>query len=223
MNSNILNLQYKLLQDKSLEFRKENIEKMRTHKELIKAFEKKYTILYSIINKNGIQYKQFLSCFFNCILLGSDEPYLIPFKKKINNNKKEKSYYLFNEYTSNYNYLRLFPWDKYNIVKCTNNTLHKIRINKEQFMETLIILFPRFIKKFPNILLDLNEKLKNIKSDTISTYHLYKYLVYCGDKLSKDDISKGLKNPYFFKFNKYKINNFLKVFTVEQLIKILNN
>ena len=236
INKNILNLKYKLLRDKSHRFRKENIIKLQSHGELIRAFNKKYSILFDIINTKGIQYKQFLSAFFNCILTGHYEPFSIRIKKKEYNlkSKKEKLYeiYVLNQYTANYNYLTLAPWDKYNIVKCyninkyaecTEQSLCKMRINKEQFMQALIVLFPRFIKKFPRILLDLNEKLKNTKSNTISVNHLYKYLVYCGDKLAKEDISRGLKNKHFYKFNKDKINNFLKIFTLEQLITILNS
>lgn len=51
--------------------------------------------------------------------------------------KNKYSDIMYNVYSSNYNYITLLPWNKYNIVQCHNlnrsfNT--NIKINKEQFM-----------------------------------------------------------------------------------------
>jgi len=165
-------------------------------------------------------------------------------KKNVCYCDKDYKLFLYNKYTSNNNYLSLLPWDKYNVLYCDKVSKHElkdkydlitfgetpteeIRLNKEQFMECLIVLFPKFIKMFPKELLDLNNKLNNIQQSTISIKHLYNYLIYCGDKLAKINYEKyKLKNDEYLKFTKLsneKIYNFLRVFSYEQLIKILVN
>ena len=213
-------LNFKLLQNKTKRFNKYNILKLKSHNEFIFALKTKYPIFFDIINHSGIQYKQFLSSFFNCIINGFPEPFYIQIK--LNNNKVEKIY---DKYNSSYNYLTLLPWSKNNIVKCKNkkDIINNFRVNKVQFMQALIVLFPKFIQAYPNILMDLNNKLNNITSDTISIVHLYKYLIYCGDKLAKYNYIKNSKYKYVFKLSKNKIENFLKIFTHEQLITILLN
>lgn len=51
--------------------------------------------------------------------------------------------------------------------------------------------------------------------------HLYKYLIYCGDKIAKYEFYNKSYNKNKFKFSKYKIITFLRIFTNEQLINIL--
>ncbi len=65
-----------------------------------------------------------------------NEPFLIKmYNKKI----------IYNRYSSNYNYLTLTPWCRNNIIQCVNKSIKKkIRINKEQFMQALIVLFSKF-------------------------------------------------------------------------------
>ena len=245
----LLKLQLKLLQDKSQQINNYNISKLNSHKEFINAFKKKYPTFFNIIETQGIPYKQFLSGFFNCILTGQYEPFYIRTYK----NNKISNYTIFDRNSSNYNYVTLLPWNKLNIIKCENKyrsiqytSKPLIRINKEQFMQSLIILFPEFIRKHPNILLNLNQQLKETSAKTISVSHLYKFLVYCGDKLAKDNVklakdnvklakdnvklakdnsqlAKELTNKrkYIYVLSKYKIYQFLKIFTYEQLTKIL--
>ena len=86
-------------------------------------------------------------------------------------------------------------------------------------MQSLIILFPKFIKKYPKILLNLNKILDETENKTISVRHLYNYLVYCGDKLAKDEYKSKTKNKYIL--SKNKVFNFLKIFTYNQLTSIL--
>ena len=238
----ILKLQLKLLQDKSQQINNYNISKLNSHKEFINALKKKYPTFFYIIETQGIPYKQFLSGFFNCILTGQQEPFYIRTYK----NNKISNYTIFDRNSSNYNYVTLLPWNKLNIIKCENKyrsiqytSKPLIRINKEQFMQSLIILFPEFIRKHPNILLNLNQQLKETSTKTISVNHLYKFLVYCGDKLAKDNFKLAKDNSQLAKDNsqlakeltnkrkkvyilsKYKIYQFLKIFTYEQLTKIL--
>ena len=239
--------QLELLRNKTKQFTNENIIKLKSHNELILALKRKYRIFFSIIENNGMQYKQFLSGFFNCILTGQYEPFYIRTYK----NNKISNYTIFDRNSSNYNYVTLLPWNKLNIIKCENKyrsiqytSKPLIRINKEQFMQSLIILFPEFIRKHPNILLNLNQQLKETSAKTISVNHLYKFLVYCGDKLAKDNVklakdnfklakdnfklakdnsqlAKELTKKKFYILSKYKIYQFLKIFTYEQLTKIL--
>ena len=222
-SNNLINLKLQLLQDKTQRFRQENINKLKSHTELIYALKKKYPIFFGIIDNYGIQYKQFLSAFFLCILTSHYEPFSIRLEKE---SLKKNSKYLnkvYNIYSANYNYIKLLPWNKYNIVKCNNlkySKNFKIRINKEQFMQCIVVLFPIFIKKYPKLFFELNKKLKETNKKTISAIHLYKYLVYCGDKISKDEYyNKSIKSKN--KFSKNKIETFLRIFTNEQLINIL--
>ena len=215
--------------------RNENIIKLKSNSELIIALKKKYAMFFDIIDNHGIQYKQFLSAFFLCILMGYNEPFSIKLEEET---LKRKRIYksvnkLYNIYSANYNYITLLPWNKHNIVKCynKNKTSSKItrktsgtitRINKEQFMQCIIVLFPKFAKKYPKLLFELNRKLEETNKITISVIHLYKYLIYCGDKIAKDEYyNKSLKHKNKFKFSKNKIKTFLKIFTYEQLINIL--
>ena len=211
-------LKFKLLQDKTQRFNKYNILKLKSQNELIFALSKKYPLFFDIIKNNSMQYKQFLSAFFKCIINGINEPFCIKVKSGDENLEK-----VYNKHSSNYNYLTLVPWSKNNIIQCQNKQGVKkdIRVNKEQFMQALIVLFPKFIKTFPDILLDLNNKLNESSKPTISINHLYKYLMYCGDKLAKHIFYKNSKDKYLFKFSKKKIDNFLKIFTHEQLLQIL--
>ena len=228
MNSDrLINLKLQLLQDKTQRFRKENISKLRSHSELIIALKKKYPMFFDIIDNHGIQYKQFLSAFFLCILTGHYEPFSIRLEKETLKRKRDSKYLnkVYNIYSANYNYITLLPWNKYNIVKCynVNKEFNKsIRINKEQFMQCIIVLFPKFIKKYPKLFFELNKKLEEANKETISVIHSYKYLVYCGDKIAKDEYNnKSLKDKNKFKFSKNKIETFLRIFTYEQLINIL--
>lgn len=225
----LLKLQLKLLQDKSQQISNYNISKLNSHKEFINALKKKYTTFFKIIETQGIPYKQFLSGFFNCILTGQQAPFYI---RTLKNVDKIPNYTIFDINTSNYNYVTLFPWNKLNIIKCEDKyrsiqytSKPLIRINKEQFIQSLIILFPEFIRKHPDLLLNLNQQLKETSAKTISVSHLYKFLVYCGDKLAKDNsqLAKELTNKrkYIYVFSKYKIYKFLKIFTYEQLTNIL--
>ena len=236
MNSDrLINLKLQLLQDKTQRFSKENISKLRSHSELIIALKKKYPMFFDIINNHGIQYKQFLSAFFLCILTGNYEPFSIRLEKEILKRKRDSKYLnkVYNIYSANYNYITLLPWNKYNIVKCYNtdkefsktsstSTITITRINKEQFMQCVVVLFPKFIKKYPKLFFELNKKLEETNKETISVIHLYKYLIYCGDKIAKDEYNnKSLKDKNKFKFSKNKIETFLRIFTYEQLINIL--
>ena len=244
MNSDrLINLKLQLLQDKTQRFRKENISKLRSHSELIIALKKKYPMFFDIIDNHGIQYKQFLSAFFLCILNGNLEPFSIRLEKETLKRKKDSKYLnkVYNIYSANYNYITLLPWNKYNIVKCYNtnrefiknpntststitskSTITSTRINKEQFMQCVVVLFPKFIKKYPKLFFELNKKLEETNKETISVIHLYKYLIYCGDKIAKDEYNnKSLKDKNKFKFSNHKIKTFLRIFTYEQLINIL--
>lgn len=244
-NKKLFNIKLKQLQEKNKRVDKENVIKFNSHSTLIHFLKKKYPTFFNIIDNTGIQYKQFLSGFFKCILKNKNEPFLIKISKKnVCYCDKDYKLFLYNKYTSNNNYLSLLPWDKYNVLYCDKVSKHElkdkydlitfgetpteeIRLNKEQFMECLIVLFPKFIKMFPKELLDLNNKLNNIPKSTISIKHLYNYLIYCGDKLAKINYEKyKLKNDEYLKFTKLsneKIYNFLRVFSYEQLIKILVN
>uniref|UniRef100_A0A6C0LH95 Uncharacterized protein n=1 Tax=viral metagenome TaxID=1070528 RepID=A0A6C0LH95_9ZZZZ len=225
----LINLKLQLLQDKTQRFSKENINKLRTHSELILALKKKYPMFFYIIENHGIQYKQFLSAFFLCILTGHYEPFSIKLEKETLKRKRDSKYLnkVYDIYSANYNYITLLPWNKYNIVKCYNvnkefSKTSSIRINKEQFMQCVVVLFPKFIKKYPKLFFELNKKLEETNKGTISVIHLYKYLVYCGDKIAKDEYyNKSLKDKNKFKFSKNKIETFLRIFTYEQLINIL--
>lgn len=225
----LINLKLQLLQDKTQRFSKNNVSKLRSHSELIMALKKKYPIFFDLIHYHGIQYKQFLSCFFLCILTGHYEPFSIRLEKEKLEGKRDIKYLnkVYDIRSSNYNYITLLPWNKYNIVKCYNvnkefNKSTSIKINKEQFMQCIIVLFPKFIKKYPKLFYKLNKKLQESNKKTISVIHLYKYLIYCGDKLAKDEYyNKSLKNRNKFKFSKNKIETFLRIFTYEQLINIL--
>ena len=213
-------LKIELLRNKSHRFNVNNILKLKTKNELIIALNKKYKIFFDIVNSSHIQYKQFLSGFFKCIIHGLKEPFSI--KILIDNKIIPKVY---NNYTSNYNYITLLPWSKFNLINGTTSkkNIYHIKINKEQFMQALIVLFPKFIKTYPKILLDLNNKLNDTPKPTISMIHLYKYLIYCGDKLAKNLYEKKNKGKFKFKISKNKVINFLKIFTVEQLKQILLN
>ncbi len=238
MESNdLLKLKIKLLQNKTKQFSKENVNKLRSHSDLILALKRKYPIFFNIIDNHGIQYKQFLSAFFNCILNNNIEPFSIRIKSTKNNVNKNNNNNLkiYSKLSANYNYIRLEPWNKYNIIKCynkyrslnneTNKITELLRINKEQFMQSLIVLFPEFIKKYPDKLTDLNTKLQKLDSNTISIKHLYNYLIYCGDKLAKDkfiNVIRFSKDKYIYKLSKSKVYNFLKIFNYKQLISIIN-
>lgn len=225
----LINLKLQLLQNKTQRFSKENISKLRSHSELIIALKKKYPMFFDIIDNHGIQYKQFLSAFFLCILTGHYEPFSIRLEKQTLKRKRDCKYLtkVYDIYSANYNYITLLPWNKYNIVKCYNvneefSKITSIRINKEQFMQCIVVLFPKFIKKYPKLFFELNKKLEEINKETISVIHLYKYLIYCGDKIAKDEYyNKSLKDKNKYKFSKNKIETFLRIFTYEQLINIL--
>lgn len=225
----LINLKLQLLQDKTQRFSKENISKLRSHSELIMALKKKYPMFFDIIDNHGIQYKQFLSAFFLCILTGHYEPFSIRLEKETLKRKRDSKYLtkVYDIYSANYNYITLLPWNKYNIVKCYNvneefSKTSSIRINKEQFMQCVVVLFPKFIKKYPKLFFELNKKLEETNKETISVIHLYKYLIYCGDKIAKDEYyNKSLKDKNKYKFSKNKIETFLRIFTYEQLINIL--
>lgn len=225
----LINLKLQLLQDKTQRFSKENISKLRSHSELIMALKKKYPMFFDIIDNHGIQYKQFLSAFFLCILTGHYEPFSIRLEKETLKRKRDSKYLtkVYDIYSANYNYITLLPWNKYNIVKCYNvneefSKITSTRINKEQFMQCVVVLFPKFIKKYPKLFFELNKKLEETNKETISVIHLYKYLIYCGDKIAKDEYyNKSLKDKNKYKFSKNKIETFLRIFTYEQLINIL--
>lgn len=225
----LINLKLKLLQHKTQRFSKENINKLTSHSDLIIALKKKYPIFFDIIDNHGIQYKQFLSAFFLCILTGHYEPFSIRLEKNTLKRERDSKYInkVYDIYSANYNYITLLPWNKYNIVKCYNinkefSKTSSIRLNKEQFMQCVVVLFPKFIKKYPKLFFELNKKLEEINKETISVIHLYKYLIYCGDKISKDEYyNKSLKHKNKYKFSKNKIETFLRIFTYEQLINIL--
>lgn len=225
----LINLKLQLLQDKTQRFSKENISKLRSYSELIMALKKKYPMFFYIIDNHGIQYKQFLSAFFFCILTDYYEPFSIKLKKETLKRKRDSKYLtkVYDIYSANYNYITLLPWNKYNIVKCYNvneefSKTSSFRINKEQFMQCVVVLFPKFIKKYPKLFFELNKKLKETNKETISVIHLYNYLIYCGDKIAKDEYyNKSLKDKNKYKFNKNKIETFLKIFTYEQLINII--
>ena len=225
----LINLKLQLLQDKTQRFSKKNISKLRSHSELIMALKKKYPMFFDIIDNHGIQYKQFLSAFFLCILTGHYEPFSIKLEKETLKRKRDSKYLtkVYDIYSANYNYITLLPWNKYNIVKCYNvneefSKTSSIRINKEQFMQCIVVLFPKFIKKYPKLFFELNKKLEETNKETISVIHLYKYLIYCGDKIAKDEYyNKSLKDKNKYKFSKNKIETFLRIFTYEQLNNIL--
>ena len=229
----LLNIEIQQLRNKTFQFNHKTIENMKSKKELIIALKRKYRMFFNIINTlNGIQYKQFLSAFFFNISTGISEPFLIRIES-IQKRTRDRKYKLFilNSNTSTYNNIHLLPWNKYNIIKSDYKIepQNNIRINKEQFFKALIILYPQFIKQYTNLFVILNDKL----NDTISLNHFYRYLVYCGDKLSKNAynntfqkrISKlrQYKLAHNFVFTKKRINDFLNIFTREQLIKILLN
>lgn len=238
-SNKITNFKLKLLQNKTRRFSRDNIIKLKSHNELILALKRKYPIFFNIINRNGIQYKQFLSGFFNCVFTGKHEPFYIRLHDsaiqnltenlKVTVSKEKDIFNIYNLFSANFNYISLLPWHKNNIIKCYSNiSTHfndsNIRINKDQFMQCVIVLFPKFIKTYPKLFLELNNKLKESKKDTISIEHLYKYLVYCGDKLAKDEYyNKTPKDKYKYKFNKNKVDNFLRIFTFDQLKNILIN
>ena len=224
----LINLRLKLLQDKTQRFTKQNIDKLRSHSDLIMALKKKYPIFFDIIDNHGILYKQFLSAFFLCILTSNNEPFAIklvekPFKRYYKYLDKVDKVY--NVYSANYNYITLLPWNKHNIVKCYNekpDKIFSIKINKQQFMQCIVVLFPKFIKKYPKLFLKLNNKLEKINKETIYIIHLYKYLIYCGDKIAKDEYNnKSLRYKNKLKFSKNKIETFLRIFTYNQLINMI--
>lgn len=223
MNSNkYINFRLSLLQNKTQRFSKDNISKLRTQSELIIALKKKYPIFFDIIEKQGIQYKQFLSAFFLCILSNNNEPFNIRIENSKSDSKSKYEYKIYDKYTANYNYITVLPWNKYNIVKCfMQNSTSNIRINKEQFMQSVIVLFPKFIKKYPKIFFELNKKLEDTEKKTISIVHLYKYLVYCGDKIAKTEYNNKNKKNFLLSYK--KIETFLRIFSYEQLINILVN
>ena len=72
--------QLELLRNKTKQYTNENIIKLKSHNELLFALKRKYRIFFSIIENNGMQYKQFLSGFFNCILQDKEEPFYIRIK-----------------------------------------------------------------------------------------------------------------------------------------------
>ena len=248
-NNKLIEIKLKQLQQKTHRYVPENIKKLQSHNNLINEMKKKYPMFFSIIetSESGMQYKKFLSGFFKCKLKNSNEPFLIKVKKG-KTHIKDKNYqlYVYNKYTANNNYLSLVSWDKYNIIQCDTKSKielkdthdfitfgetpkEEVRLNKEQFMQSLIVLFPKFIKRFPHELLTLNNKLDESPKSTISIRHLYNYLVYCGDKLSKSEYEKykfSFKKDRYTNINKLskaKIYTFLKVFTYKQLINILVN
>ncbi len=218
MDYKLYNFNIKLLQNKTREFNNDNINK-NSKKQLIKALKIKYNIFFSI---SKIPYKQFLSSFFGCILDKESEPFYIRVKDSYT---QKISFKIFDKNSSFYNYISLKPWDSLNIIKCEEK--HKtfeanFRISKTQFMESLIILFPKFIKRFPNTLLELNNRLNKNKKKDMSAGHLYRYLVYCGDKLAKDDFNKNKLITDNYLLNRRKIDNFLNLFSKEQFINLLN-
>lgn len=212
------NTKLELLQNKSQRFSKSQILNMNSHSELIFALKKKYPIFFNVIDNNGMQYKQLLSGFFKCIINSKNEPFAIKVLLA-NGNIEEK---IFNVNSANYNYIRTLPWNMNNILKCysTIEEENNIRFNKEQFMQSLIVLFPKFIRKNPKVLLKLNNKLAESNKMDISSNHLYNYLIYCGDKLAKQEFNYS-KNKKIFKISKVKFYNFLKILTYAQLKSIL--
>lgn len=218
------NFNLKILQNQTQQYSSDNIEKLNLQSDFIKALEKKYVIFFNIINE-GIQYKQFLSSFFNSVCNGNIEPFYINI---IKNSKEEKK--IFYRNTSNFNFITLLPWSNKNIVysedsvnlkdyvnsmKIKSNK-NKIRITKEQFLKFLMILFPNFIKKFPVF---ISKKLLFNEDNTISCKKCGKYLIYCGDKLSKNYFNNKIYKKELLR--KSQIYNFFEVFTNEQIKNIL--
>lgn len=210
----LIEFKLKYLQLYSQQIRPENIIKMKTNKELQFAFSKKFPVLMNIV-KSGIQYKQFLSVFFKCICY----KYIEPFYIDILLNKK---YYKvpYNKKTSNYNKLNVESWHMDNIVKgfTTSNkesTLKEsTRFTKEQFIKFVAILFYKYPLKHYKTFNDMIKLLDKSDKKDISAKHMYNYLVYIGDKMSKTDLKDII-------ISKYKIKKFLSVLTREQLINIL--
>ena len=231
--NDLLTLEIHSLRNKTLQYNSNNIIKMTSKKQLINGLKKKYEMFFTIIHiLNGMQYKQFLSAFFLNICRGITEPFLIRIET-VRKRTRDRKYKLviFNSNMSQYNNLNLNPWNKYNIIKSdyTIEPKNNIVINKEQFLKAITVLYPQFIKQYTGLYIALNNKL----NDTFSINHFYRYLIYCGDKLSKaaynNTFKKGIsklqqnKFAHNFVFTKKRINDFLNIFTIEQLIKILLN
>lgn len=212
----VLKLKLKLLQNRTQRFSKKNILNLRSYSELIFALKNKYPILFNIIKKEGIQYRQFLSIFFTCILNSYNEPFSIKIK-----NESEKIY---NLNSANYNYDTLLPWSNKNIIKCYNKNKKlstKINISKKQFEKCIVVLYPKFIKIFPHFFIKLIERIQKIKKAKIGINKLYKILIYCGDKLAKYEYYNKKNYSNKFKFSENKIKIFLKIFNFEQLINVI--
>lgn len=207
----------KYLQLYSQQIRPENIIRMKTNKQLQYAFSKKFPVLMYII-KSGIQYKQFLSVFFNCIC----NRYIEPFYIDVTIN--DKYYKLpYNKNTAYFNTINVEPWDKDNIVKgyTVSNTdyseefrTEQIRFTKQQFIKFLEILYHKYQLMYDKSFNDLIKLLDRSNKNDFSAKHIYNYLVYIGDKMTKT-------NSLNIIISKYKVKNFLSVLTREQLINIL--
>lgn len=197
------------LRNKTQEFNINNIIKIKSKSEIIYALSKKYNNFFKII-KNGIQYKQFLSGFLNCIVIHKCKPKYIKIY-----DKKKVCFINYNKLSAEYYSKNFLPWDVNNLISCkeylSHNNKNNFLIDKKILIESIIILFPTFFKKFPYLLLNLNNKLDN----KISIYDLYNYLIYCGDTLNKIKIIKTTNI-----LSKKKIYEFLNLFTYEQLISL---
>jgi hypothetical protein len=208
MNNIIIKNDLYNLRNQTHQFDIKNIKKMKSKLEIIYALSKKYPDFFKVI-ENGIQYKQFLSGFFNCIILNRCKPAYI----KIYNTKNNKIYYTnYNKLSGKYNINNLLPWNNNNLILCedylSDVNKNNFKIDKKIFIESIIILFPTFFKKFNELLFLLNSKLDN----KISINDLYNYLLYCGDTLNKIKIINTTNI-----LSKKKIYKFLNLFTYEQL------
>lgn len=197
------------LRNKTQEFNVKNIIKMKSKSEIIYALSKKYNNFFKIIEK-GIQYRQFLSGFLHCIVINKSEPKYI----KIYNFNNNKFYYTnYNEISADFNSKNLLPWNNNNLILCKNNKINEknnFEIDVKFLIESITILFPKFFKKFNELLFLLSET--NVK---VSINDLYNYLIKCGDILNNIKILKATNI-----LSKKKIYKFLNLLTYEQLISL---
>jgi len=209
MNKINYNNELENLRNKTQEFNINNIIKMKSKSEIIYALSKKYNNFFEVI-KNGIQYRQFLSGFLHCIVINKSEPKYI----KIYNSNADKYYYTnYNKISAEYNSKNLLPWNDNNLILCKNkkiNEKNNFDVNIKFLIESISILFPKFFKKFNNLLLLLIERFNNI-----SLNELYNYLIKCGDILNNIKKEKATNI-----LSKKKIYKFLNLFTYEQLISL---
>jgi hypothetical protein len=199
-------------------------------KTIIECFIRRYNLIEKIKKRGGIQYKQFLDIFFNCIMVICDDYKNI--EKKINYGPVNGSDTKLPDFGSWSHLYRINTGLTESEIKSRNDFLEIPDFTTEQFIKFVNILYPKFNISHPNELNALKEIFRTHYNNRINREDIYKYLSQIGDTIGKSffirhtDISMyneiERKNySRYFRLSYYQVYKFLFVLSKEQYLSFM--